>query len=137
MKGSLGVSLAALLACTMAAAQTSSGRTGQAQYGSAQITNGPVAEYVTDAACTVGWSTNAPGKMILRYGPAREQMTQTADVVDSKDGRNHHAQLAGLQPNRQYFFEVVVDGVPLGNPGTFHTVASGETPIKSKAAIPQ
>ena len=137
MKGFLGILLAALLVCTIAAAQTSSGRTAQAPYGSAQITNGPVAEYVTDAACTVGWSTSAPGKMIVRYGPNREQMTQTSSVVDSKDGRNHHAQLTGLQPNTQYFFEVVVDGVPLGNPGTFRTVASGETPIKSKAVIPQ
>jgi len=127
----------ALFACLFSAAQTTSNNPAQARSGKPHITNGPVAEYVSDSACTVGWSTTGPGKMSVRYGTDRDKMSQTIDAVDSENASNHHAQLTGLKPSTQYFFQVMVDGVPLGNAGTFQTVGSGEPPIKSKAVIPQ
>jgi phosphodiesterase/alkaline phosphatase D-like protein len=101
------------------------------------ITNGPVAEYVADSNCTIGWSTRVPGTMTLRYGTDRTKMTQTAEAVESKDGRNYHVRLNGLTPNTRYYFQVISAGEPVSGVGTFQTVAQSETPIRSKAVIPQ
>ncbi len=102
------------------------------------ISNGPVAEYISDSNCTIGWSTTAPGTMILRYGTDRTKMTQKAEAVDSKDGRNHHVRLDGLSPNTRYYFSVLAStGEPIGGVGTFQTLDRGEAPVRSKAVIPQ
>lgn len=102
-----------------------------------QISNGPVAEYVSDSNCTIGWSTRVPGPMTLRYGTDRAKLTQTAEAVDSNDGRNHHVKLDGLRPDTRYYFVVLSGGEPVSGVGTFQTVAQGDQPIKSKAIIPQ
>jgi phosphodiesterase/alkaline phosphatase D-like protein len=102
-----------------------------------EINNGPVAEYVSDSNCTIGWTTRVPGAMTLRYGKDRTKMTQTAEAVEGKDGRNHHVQLEGLTPNTRYYFLVLNAGEPASGIGTFQTVAKGDAPIRSKAIIPQ
>ena len=103
-----------------------------------QIINGPVAEYISDSNCTIGWSTSAPGgTMTLRYGTERSKMTQTADVVKSKDGANYHVRLDGLAPTTRYYFRVLNGSEPLSGIGTFQTVAHSDPPIRSKAVIPQ
>jgi len=102
-----------------------------------QISNGPVAEYVSDSNCTIGWSTRASGTMILRYGTDRTKMTRTAAAVGSKDGRNYHAQLDNLTPNTRYFFQVFNAGDAISGIGTFQTIAQGDSPVTSKAVIPQ
>lgn len=101
-----------------------------------QITNGPVAEYVSDSKCTIGWSTSAPGTMTLLYGTDRTRLTQKADVVESRDGHNHHVRLSGLTPSTRYYFQVLKAGTAISGVGTFHTVAENEAPITSKATIP-
>ena len=141
MRGLLGILMIALLTCGIAigqAAASGADRTAQApSREKPDITNGPVAEYVTDSACTIGWSTTTPGKMMVRYGTNPQNMTQTAESVESRDPRNHHVQLTGLAPNTRYFFQVMADGEPLRNAGTFSTVEKGDPPTKSKALIPQ
>ncbi len=103
-----------------------------------QINNGPVAEYVSDSNCMIGWSTRVPGTMTLRYSTDRSKLTQTREAVDSNDGRNHHVRLDGLTPNTRYYFRVLnAAGEPVSGIGTFQTVATGETPIRSKAIVPQ
>lgn len=103
-----------------------------------QISNGPVAEYVSDSNCMIGWSTRVPGTMTLRYSTDRTKMTQTKDAVDSNDGRNHHVRLDGLTPNTRYYFRVLnAAGEAVSGIGTFQTVATGEPPIRSKAVVPQ
>lgn len=102
-----------------------------------QITNGPVAEYVSDSNCTIGWSSSTSGTMMLRYGTDSTKMTRTADPVGSKDGRNYHVRLTGLAPNTRYYFEVFNAGEPISGVGTFRTVSQNDTPIRSKATIPQ
>ncbi len=109
------------------------GQQGQDQ----QISNGPVAEYVSDSNCTIGWSTRVSGTMTVRYGTDPAKMTQTKEAVEDKDGRNHHVRLDGLTPDTRYYFRVVNDGEAISGVGTFQTVAAGEPPIKSKAIIPQ
>lgn len=102
-----------------------------------QITNGPVAEYVSDSTCKIGWSSRDAGTMTVQYGPERGQMSQTAQAVEGRDRKNHHVELTGLKPNTRYFFQVMHDGQPVGGVGTFRTVGAGDPAEQSKATIPQ
>jgi phosphodiesterase/alkaline phosphatase D-like protein len=102
-----------------------------------QITNGPVAEYVSDSNCMIGWSTTVSGATTLLYGTDRTKMTQTAEAVESKDGHNHHVRLSGLSPSTRYYFQVLNGRQPISGIGTFQTVAESEQPVRSKAVIPQ
>jgi len=102
-----------------------------------QISNGPVAESVSDSNCTIGWSSRVSGTMTVRYGTDPAKLTQTKEAVASNDGRNHHVRLDGLTPDTRYYFRVVNAGEAISGVGTFQTVAAGEPPIKSKAVIPQ
>jgi phosphodiesterase/alkaline phosphatase D-like protein len=75
--------------------------------------------------------------MTLLYGTDRTKMTQTAEAVESKDGHNHHVRLSGLTPSTRYYFQVLNGREPISGIGTFQTVAESESPIRSKAVIPQ
>ncbi|MBV9147791.1 MAG: fibronectin type III domain-containing protein [Acidobacteria bacterium] len=111
------------------------------QYGSSSeqtISNGPVAETVGDSSALIGWATKNPASSTgLKYGTNRANMTETAQGTDGADGKNHHARLQGLSPSTRYYFQVTENGQPVGGVGTFKTTASGETPVQSKAVIPQ
>jgi len=128
MKLSLAFLFITVLAVCLVAAQSEAGST--ASQNSAvslqgqQITNGPVAEYVSDSNCTIGWSSRVAGTMTLRYGTDRTKLTQKAEAVGSKDGRTYHARLDGLKPNTRYYFQVVNATEPIGGIGTFQTVAA-------------
>ena len=127
------------------ASQTSSSASGsnsasmQTQAGSSDdIVNGPVAETVTDSSALIGWATrNAASNTGLKYGTNRTKLDQTAQGTDGSDGKNHHARLQSLQPSTRYYFQVTENGQNAGGVGTFKTTASGETPVQSKAIIPQ
>ncbi len=131
MKLALAVVFIGVLALGFAAGQSMSNQ-------DPQVSNGPVAEYVSDSNCMIGWSTRAAGSMMLRYGTEPGKLTQAKEAVESNDGRNHHVKVDGLTPNTRYYFRVVNrEGEAVSGVGTFQTVAAGETPIKSKAIIPQ
>ncbi len=102
-----------------------------------QISNGPVAEYISDSNCTIGWSARTAGTMSLRYGTDRTKMTQTSEAMESKQGHHYHVQLDGLKPNTRYYFVVVNGSEAISGTGTFQTVSQGDSPVKSKATIPQ
>jgi phosphodiesterase/alkaline phosphatase D-like protein len=141
MKLSLAFLFISVFALCFAAGQSKPGSTvGQNSAVSTQdqqISNGPVAEYVSDSNCTIGWSTRVSGTMTVRYGTDPAKMTQTKEAAESNDGRNHHVRLDGLTPDTRYYFRVVNAGVAISGVGTFQTVAAGEPPIRSKAIIPQ
>jgi len=67
----------------------------------------------------------------------RTKLDQTVQGTDGSDGKNHHARLQSLQPSTRYYFQVTENGQNAGGVGTFKTTASGETPVQSKAIIPQ
>jgi hypothetical protein len=121
------------------ATQTTSGASYTTQSGSSdEITNGPVAETVSDSSATIGWSTrNSASGTAVKYGSSRANLSETAQATDGSDGKNHHAKLQGLSANTRYYFQVVANGQPVGGIGTFKTTAPGETPVQSKAVIPQ
>jgi phosphodiesterase/alkaline phosphatase D-like protein len=141
MKLSLAFLFVSVLALCFAAGQSKPGSTvGQNSATSTEdqeISNGPVAEYVSDSNCTIGWSTRAPGTMTLRYGTDPTKMTQSKEAVEGNDGRNHHVRLDGLTPGTRYYFRVLNAGQAIGGIGTFQTLAAGDPPVRSKAIIPQ
>jgi len=137
MKQLLAAVFVTAFAVCSAVGQSRSAQNSAASTRDLQITNGPVAEYISDSNCTIGWSTSASGTMSLRYGTDPAKLTHTAETVESKDGRNHHVQLSGLTPNTRYYFRVVDSGSPISGVGTFQTGAENDPPIRSKATIPQ
>lgn len=111
------------------------------QYGSSSsqsIANGPVAETVSDSSALIGWATrDSASNTGVKYGTNRANMTETAQGTDGADGKNHHVRLQGLSASTRYYFQITENGQPVGGVGTFKTTASGETPVQSKAVIPQ
>lgn len=102
------------------------------------ISNGPVAETITDTSALIGWATHDPASNTgVAYGTDRANLTRTAQGTDGAEGKNHHARLQELQPNTRYYFQVTENGSPVGAVGTFRTTAAGDAPIQSKAVIPQ
>lgn len=144
MKLSLGFVFVTIVAVCMAAGQSQPGNQSASTMShdspattQDQISNGPVAEYISASNCTIGWSASTPGTMTVRYGTDRTKMTKTAEAVASKEGRNYHVRLDGLKPSTRYYFLVMDAGEPISGVGTFETVAQGDAPIRSKATIPQ
>ncbi|MGA2137202.1 MAG: fibronectin type III domain-containing protein [Bryobacteraceae bacterium] len=141
MKLSLAFLFISVFTLCFASAQSKPGSTvGQNSAASTQhqqISNGPVAEYVSDSNCTIGWSTSVSGTMTLQYGTDRTKMSQTKEAVGSNDGRNYHVRLDGLTPSTRYYFRVVNAGQAISGVGTFETVSAGDSPISSKAIVPQ
>lgn len=140
MKSVVSLLVAALLCCGVAVAQNSyhSYNNDQSKSSAQMITNGPVAETISDSSAFIGWSTKQPAsESTLRYGTTRDHLTQTAEVTDTNDGKNHHARIQNLSPDTVYYFQVTENGEPEGGIGTFRTVGAGEKPIQSKAVISQ
>lgn len=127
-----------VITATMLAVAQTGGDKGTSGTQTQAITNGPVAEYVADSSVTIGWSVHdASSNMGLKYGTDRDHLNQTAQASAGSDGRNYHVRLQGLNPETRYYFQVVQSDEPVGGVGTFRTVASGSSPIRSKATIPQ
>ncbi len=101
------------------------------------VTNGPVAELISDNSAVVGWSTKYPGKGTIKFGTDAKHLDQSASAQQGAEGRNHHAKLTGLKPDTNYFFQVFQNGKPAEEVGVFRTVAAGAKPERSNATIPQ
>jgi phosphodiesterase/alkaline phosphatase D-like protein len=101
------------------------------------VTNGPVAEYISDSTATIGWSTGQPTNMTVRYGTDRAKLTQTASSTGRGEARNHHVHIERLTPGTRYFFQLYEGSDRVGGVGTFSTVEKGETPERSKVTIPE
>ncbi len=68
------------------------------------ITNGPGVANLTASTAEVFWNTNENSSSMVHYGPARDQLTESAEVPG--DTTDHKVQLDNLQPNTTYFFQV-------------------------------
>ena len=96
---------------------------------SAQITNGPVVEFVNDNSAVIAWSTNVLASSVVKYGTDPNNLTQTAEAPWGQE--THRVNLNGLQPNTAYYFQVKsaqAQGTrtsALSNVASFQTVAPG------------
>ena len=129
----------AVFLCAVAAAQNNSSLPSTEARKSISrqvITNGPVAETISDSSALIGWSSREPvTATTLQYGTNRDHMTQSADAVQNSDNKNHHVRLESLTPDTTYYFQVMQNGEAQSGIGTFHTVATGEKTVQSKAVI--
>lgn len=101
------------------------------------ITNGPIAEYLSDTAVSIGWSTRGSAQMAIRYGTDPNHLEQMVEAVRKSRGHSHHARIEGLKPNTTYFFQVIDDDKqPNGEVGTFETLRSGAPPVTRKVIVP-
>jgi hypothetical protein len=141
MKSLISPLVVAVLLSVALAAQTGSYNSSPGQGPSSatqMISNGPVAETISDSSAFIGWSTKEhAASESLRYGTTRDHLSQTAEVTDTQDGKNHHAKLENLASETTYYFQITANGQPQGGIGTFRTVAVGEKPMQSKAVISQ
>jgi phosphodiesterase/alkaline phosphatase D-like protein len=127
-----------LLSVACGIGQTGTGKVGSVAPESLHFTNGPVAEYVAESNADLGWSVQEnTGKMAVRYGTDRDHLNLTAEAAPGTDPRNFHAHLQGMVPSTRYYFQIVQQDQPVGNVGTFRTVASGSSPVRSEAVIPK
>lgn len=94
----------------------------------AQITNGPVLEYVSDHDAVVAWTSKSGSDMQVKYGTDQNNLTQTADASENSRGSNHRVKLNSLQPSTTYFLQMEQNGQPVGSVVSFQTVAKGAAP---------
>jgi hypothetical protein len=80
------------------------------------LTRGPLAESVSPRAATIAFISSAPARATV----ALDDGTSTP----AGSGREHVAQLKGLQPGRSYRYRVVVGGKQLGS-GSFRAAPTG------------
>ncbi|HZD93858.1 MAG TPA: fibronectin type III domain-containing protein, partial [Candidatus Sulfotelmatobacter sp.] len=108
--------------------------------GAAEITHGPVLEYVSDHDAKLAWTTKAPADMAVHFGTAPTSLTQAgvqaADAKENAGGTNHRASLTNLQPSTTYYV-VVTDktGNPLTSVVQFQTVAKGAPPKRGNVDL--
>jgi phosphodiesterase/alkaline phosphatase D-like protein len=94
---------------------------------SVRITNGPGVQNITGTTAQVFWNTSAPSGAVVRYGTARDNLSQTAEEPWGQT--SHSVELKNLQPNTTYFFQI--DSAQAQNTGT--EVKSGIGTFRTKA----
>lgn len=90
-----------------------------------KFTRGPVVEYISSRHAVIGWSTNVATPTALRFGTAREKMTQ---MEKSRWRRTkHQVELSKLLPETTYYFQVITPdaAAPIGS---FTTREQGNHP---------
>ena len=96
--------------------------------GELRIMAGPIAQDITDHSATIFWLGSRESPMQLRYGLREAQMDQhgSAEPVTStpEGNQEHRVVLKNLQPNENYFFEIVDSGGAVRARGQFQTEPS-------------
>lgn len=82
---------------------------------SVRFTHGPVVEYISSRHAVIGWSTNVATPTALRFGTAKDKMTQ---LEKSRWRRvKHQVELSRLHPQTTYYFQVITPDAtaPIGS----------------------
>jgi phosphodiesterase/alkaline phosphatase D-like protein len=112
------------------AAQAQFKTPGQEQANNVRIVNGPSLESVGDNHAVVAWSTTKPASTVVKYGTDRSSLTKTAQAPWGST--THRVELKNLQPNTQYYFQVLsgqaqgTGTMAQGGEGQFRTVGHGQ-----------
>lgn len=102
----------------------------QQQASNVRIINGPVIESVADNHAVIAWSTTVPASSVIKYGTDPNSLSQTAQAPWGST--THRVDIKNLQPNTQYYFEVVssqahgTGTMAQGGEGQFRTVPQGQ-----------
>lgn len=126
------LALVLLLSICIGAAQATPQTPANSQAAAAaDITRGPAVEYVSDHDAVIAWTSKNPVDMQARFGTAANSMTQTADAVENSGGTNHRVKMNNLQPDTIYFYQMTLNGQPVGAMNTFKTVPKGAPPNRT------
>jgi phosphodiesterase/alkaline phosphatase D-like protein len=105
--------------------KTSGNQSASAQQGqtpsTVDVVAGPIPQQVTDTSAKLWWETSQPVTCsTVKYGTSPSAMNQQAQS-SSSDQLSHTAQLAGLQPDTQYYISVVRQDGKESAKGNFRT----------------
>lgn len=93
-----------------------------------RLTHGPMLGRPTANSMLVWGRTSDPGEFVVKYGLAGRPLTQTSAPARTRLDHDNTgvAQLQGLEPGARYEYQIHVNGVPHGLPGSFLTLPSAE-----------
>jgi phosphodiesterase/alkaline phosphatase D-like protein len=103
--------------------------------GMANVTHGPVIEYVSDHDAVVAWTSQNGADMQVRFGTDPNTLSQTADAAENSRGSNHRVKLNNLQPSTTYYFQMTQGGQPVGSVQQVQTVAKGAAPNRNNVNL--
>ncbi|MBN2287879.1 MAG: fibronectin type III domain-containing protein [Candidatus Glassbacteria bacterium] len=85
---------------------------------------------VTSSAARISWVTDVAGSAQVRYGKAEEGLTHVAAVSRGQLAQGMYmVQLLGLEPETEYVYEVVCNGVTYNNSGQPFTLVTSKIGI--------
>jgi len=105
----------------------------QASEKSVHITQGPNITNITPNAATINWTTNSPGANHVRYRVAGSNGAWKS-AYHSGGGTSHSLQLAGLEPGKNYEWQILTRDGDLRTAGQFATPTSGTAPDVNASA---
>ncbi|MDB6113305.1 MAG: uncharacterized protein JWQ83_2194 [Lacunisphaera sp.] len=94
----------------------------------AALLRGPYLQSATPTSLVVRWRTDMPGRSLVRFGPAPDQLAQSA--ASETPTADHVVELSHLQPDTKYYYSIGDDSAPLAGGADYFLV----TPPVSGAA---
>jgi len=91
---------------------------GYSQAAPPTLTRAPYIQRPTTSSVTVVWETDAPAICSVEHGPTPEMNLETRET---SRGKRHEVELTGLRPGAEYYYRIVVKGVPLAPRKAFRT----------------
>lgn len=100
--------------------------------GGATLARAPYLQNVSAESATVMWTTDGPGKGAVEYSAdgktflaADARVREFLPPVVSQPTYQYEAELRGLNPGREYFYRILVDGTVLKDGLSFRTAGPG------------
>jgi len=104
---------------------SSGNATPTANFGTINVTKGPMIQYLDDTTAVISWATNLPASNTVYYGADRSNLLYTGG--DFKDATEHRIHLSNLKANTRYYFQL---DEPSSQPiASFTTVSAGAQPL--------
>jgi len=95
----------------------------QANEKAVQITQGPTISNITGNSATINWTTNSAGANHVRYRVAGSNSAWKSAYA-AGGGTNHSLQLTGLEPGKNYEWQILTRDGDLRTAGQFQSAAT-------------
>lgn len=89
------------------------------------LTKGPYLQDVRTDSIVVAFEADSPVQGAVEYGLDENY----GGIVSSMPATHHAIRIEGLKPGQFYHYRVLLDGVPVGQPGTFSTAPEKNLPF--------
>lgn len=91
-----------------------------------RLAAGPYVQHVTSSSAVVAAITDAPGRLVLRFGAGEGEAPLDREVREAEPVQVHGLMAEGLSPDTTYRYSLEAEGgAPLGG-ATFHTAPGPE-----------